>query len=74
MFDEDQSMRGRGNPANSAMFVVVGVDENVVVHRPDAQICVENHRYNSVLTDKIPLLMPCCSFGTGYCHIQKHSV
>ena len=27
MFDEDQSMRGMGNPANSAMFVVVGVDE-----------------------------------------------
>lgn len=26
-FDEDQSMRGMGNPANSAMFVVVGVDE-----------------------------------------------
>ena len=43
-------MRGMGNPANSAMFVVVGVDENVVVHQPGAQICVENHRYNSVLT------------------------
>jgi len=48
--------------------------KNVVEHRPGAQICVENRRYNSVLSEKIPLLTPCCSFGSGYCHIQEHSV
>ena len=45
--------------------------KNVVVHQPGVQICLENHRYNGVLTENILLLAPCCGFRTGYSHSWK---